>query len=195
MIKSFSHGARGALQRAAPFAAALALAACTTAGSPVGSATSATAAPPAGALAALRREDVVWLQRLTFGLDSRTVGDYRRLGRGLTVLAQSLGAEWKNTVVVVLSEFGRTFRENGNRGTDHGHGTVYWVLGGSVNGGRIAGAQRALARGTLFQDRDYPVLNDYRAVLGGLFRSLWTLTPAQCAQIFPQITPVDLQLV
>jgi len=51
------------------------------------------------------------------------------------------------------------------------------------------------ARGTLFQDRDYPVLNDYRAVLGGLFRSLWTLTPAQCAQIFPQVTPVDLQLV
>jgi len=51
------------------------------------------------------------------------------------------------------------------------------------------------AHGTLFQDRDYPVLNDYRAVLGGLFRSLWTLTPAQCAQIFPQVTPVDLQLV
>ena len=97
--------------------------------------------------------------------------------------------------MVVLSEFGRTFRENGNRGTDHGHGTVYWVLGGSVNGRRIAGTQRALARGTLFQDRDYPVLNDYRAVLGGLFRSLWTLTPAQCAQIFPQVTPVDLQLV
>ena len=81
VIKSFSHGARGALQRAAPFAAALALAACTTPGSPVGSATSAKSAAPAGALAALRREDVVWLQRLTFGLDSRTVADYRRLGR------------------------------------------------------------------------------------------------------------------
>ena len=81
VIKSFSHGARGALQRAAPFAAALALAACTTAGSPVGSATSAKSAPPAGALAALRRDDVVWLQRLTFGLDSRTLADYRRLGR------------------------------------------------------------------------------------------------------------------
>jgi uncharacterized protein (DUF1501 family) len=117
------------------------------------------------------------------------------LGRGLAVLAQSLGAEWKNTVVVVLSEFGRTFRENGNRGTDHGHGTVYWILGGSLSGGRIVGEQRALARGTLFQDRDYPVLNDYRAVLGGLFRSLWSLTPAQCAQIFPQIAPIDLQLV
>src|SRR5213082_89480 len=81
VIKSFSRGARGRLQRAAPFAAALALAACTTPGSPAGSATSAKSAAPAGALAALRREDVVWLQRLTFGLDSRTVGDYRRLGR------------------------------------------------------------------------------------------------------------------
>jgi uncharacterized protein (DUF1501 family) len=46
------------------------------------------------------------------------------LGRGLAAFARSLGDEWHNTVVVVLSEFGRTFRENGNRGTDHGHGTV-----------------------------------------------------------------------
>ena len=111
------------------------------------------------------------------------------------VAALGIGAEWKNTVVVVLSEFGRTFRENGNRGTDHGHGTVYWVLGGSVNGGRIAGEQQRLERANLFQDRDYPVLNDYRAVLGGLFRSLWGLTSAQCAQIFPQVAPSDLKLV
>ena len=117
------------------------------------------------------------------------------LGRGLQALSQSLGAEWSNTVVVVLSEFGRTFRENGSRGTDHGHGTVYWVLGGSINGGAIAGAQQRLTRGTLFQDRDYPVLNDYRAVLGGLFRSMWGLTPAQSVQIFPQTAPVDLKLV
>src|SRR6516225_9038306 len=55
------------------------------------------------------------------------------LGRGLSIFAQSLGTEWKNTVVVVLSEFGRTFRENGNRGTDHGHGSVYWVLGGAIS--------------------------------------------------------------
>ncbi len=98
-------------------------------------------------------------------------------------------------MVVVLSEFGRTFRENGNRGTDYGHGTVYWVLGGSINGGNIAGEQQRLARGTLFQDRDYPVLNDYRAVLGGLFRSLWDLSPAQSALIFEQTPPADLHLV
>jgi uncharacterized protein (DUF1501 family) len=98
-------------------------------------------------------------------------------------------------VVVVLSEFGRTFRENGNRGTDHGHGTVYLVLGGSINGGTIAGEQQRLARGTLFQDRDYPVLNDYRAVLGGIFRSLWGLSPSQSSHVFQQAALADLKLV
>jgi uncharacterized protein (DUF1501 family) len=116
------------------------------------------------------------------------------LGQGLQAFSQSLGAEWKNTVVVVLSEFGRTFRENGNRGTDHGHGTVYWVLGGAINGGIIAGEQQAVSRRTLFQDRDYPVLNDYRAVLGGLFRSLWGLSNAQNANIFAGTAPIDLKL-
>jgi uncharacterized protein (DUF1501 family) len=117
------------------------------------------------------------------------------LGRGLQVFSQSLGAEWNNTVVVVLSEFGRTFRENGNRGTDHGHGTVYWILGGSISGGVISGEQQRVARGALFQDRDYPVLNDYRSVLGGLFRSMWGLSPAQGAQVFAQVKAVDLNLV
>jgi uncharacterized protein (DUF1501 family) len=117
------------------------------------------------------------------------------LGRGLQAFSQSLGAEWNNTVVVVLSEFGRTFRENGNRGTDHGHGTVYWILGGSISGGSIRGEQLKLSRQTLFQDRDYAVLNDYRAVLGGLFHSMWDLSPAQLAGVFPDVTPVDLKLV
>ncbi len=117
------------------------------------------------------------------------------LARGLQVYSQTLGAEWNNTVVVVLSEFGRTFRENGNRGTDHGHGTVYWVLGGSINGGIIAGEQQRVSRSTLFQDRDYPVLNDYRALLGGLYRSLWGLSTDQCARVFPQAAPLELGLV
>jgi uncharacterized protein (DUF1501 family) len=117
------------------------------------------------------------------------------LGRGLQVFSQSLGSEWNNTTVVVLSEFGRTFRENGNRGTDHGHGTVYWVLGGSIKGGAILGEQRRLEHGTLFQDRDYPVLNDYRAVLGGLFRSLWGLSPNQMSRVFERTSFIDLPLV
>jgi uncharacterized protein (DUF1501 family) len=117
------------------------------------------------------------------------------LGRGLQAFSQSLGTEWKNTVVVVVSEFGRTFRENGNRGTDHGHGTVYWVLGGGINGGMVAGEQRAVDRAALLQDRDFPVLNDYRAVLGGMFRTMWGLSPDQSGRIFAQVPPKDLKLI
>jgi uncharacterized protein (DUF1501 family) len=117
------------------------------------------------------------------------------LGRGLVALSQELGGEWRNTVVAVVSEFGRTFRENGNKGTDHGHGSVHWVLGGSINGGRIAGEQARVEKASLFQDRDYPVLNEYRAVFAGLFRTLWSLNPDQVQRVFPQVTPVDLKLV
>jgi len=117
------------------------------------------------------------------------------LGKGLQAFAQSLDAEWRNTVVVVVSEFGRTFRENGNRGTDHGHGSVYWILGGGINGGRIVGQQQRVSRATLFQDRDFPVLNDYRAVFGGLFRSMWGLSAKQSGQIFPQVEPAGLGLI
>ena len=100
------------------------------------------------------------------------------LGRGLAGFAEEVGAGWSNTVVVVISEFGRTFRENGNRGTDHGHGSVYWVLGGGIKGGRIAGEQVAVDNSHLFQNRDYPVLTEYRSLLGGLSSGCtgWTRT-------------------
>jgi uncharacterized protein (DUF1501 family) len=117
------------------------------------------------------------------------------LSVGLATFAQSLGDEWNNTVVFVLSEFGRTFRENGNAGTDHGHGSVYWVLGGRINGGRIAGAQVRVAKDTLFQNRDYPVLNDYRSVLAGVFGGMWALSPQQLQVIFPGAQPLDLQVI
>jgi uncharacterized protein (DUF1501 family) len=117
------------------------------------------------------------------------------LGRGLAALADEMGPAWQRTVVVVLSEFGRTFRENGNRGTDHGHGTVYWVLGGAVRGGQVRGEQQALTPATLFQNRDYPVLNEYRAVLGGLFQRLWGLDAQQLARVFPGAAPRDIGLV
>jgi uncharacterized protein (DUF1501 family) len=72
---------------------------------------------------------------------------------------------------------------------------VYWVLGGRVQGGNIAGVQQKIVRNTLFQDRDHPVLNDYRAVLGGLFRSMWGLSPGQSARIFQKPAPADLKLI
>jgi len=117
------------------------------------------------------------------------------LGRGLAAFADGMEAKWKDTVVVVISEFGRTFRENGNRGTDHGHGTVYWVLGGNINGGRIAGEQVPVTQSNLFQNRDFPVLNDYRAVLGGLMLQLYGLSAAQIATVFPGVKAVNLGLI
>ena len=119
----------------------------------------------------------------------------RNLGNGLAAYAAALGKEWNNTVVVVVSEFGRTFRENGDRGTDHGHGTVHWVLGGKVNGGRIAGEQVAVTQQNLLQNRDYQVLNNYRDVYSGLLGRIWGLRSNQLQEIFPQAKPRDLQLV
>ncbi|MGN6227029.1 MAG: DUF1501 domain-containing protein [Dyella sp.] len=119
----------------------------------------------------------------------------RNLGEGLAAYADALGEEWNHTTVVVLSEFGRTFRENGDKGTDHGHGTTYWVLGGGVRGGRIAGEQVAVTQPNLLQNRDYPVLNNYRDVLGGLLQRLWGLSGNQLQAVFPQARPKDLGLV
>jgi len=126
------------------------------------------------------------------GLLSNRLG---QLGRALAAYADAMGPAWKHTTVVVISEFGRTFRENGNKGTDHGHGTVYWVMGGNVQGGRIAGRQVAVKRDTLFQDRDYPVLNEYRSVFAGLFATLYGLDKDRLARVFPGVAPVDLKLV
>ena len=117
------------------------------------------------------------------------------LGKGLALFADEMGPQWKNTVVVVVSEFGRTFRENGNRGTDHGHGSAYWVLGGGVKGGRIAGEQVEVKAATLFQNRDYPVLNEYRALFGGLTRRMYGLSDAQLDTVFPGASARDIGLV
>jgi len=124
---------------------------------------------------------------------------FEELGRGVAAFAQEMDeGAWRKTVVVVISEFGRTFRENGSQGTDHGHGTVYWVLGGGLSaqaGGRIVGEQQALTQASLFQNRDYPVLNEYRAVLGGLFTRMYGLSAAQRERVFAGVAPKNLQLV
>lgn len=117
------------------------------------------------------------------------------LGRGIAGFAEEIGPQWQDTVVVVLSEFGRTFRENGNRGTDHGHGSVYWVLGGGIKGGRIAGEQIAVDQAHLFQNRDYPVLTDYRSLLGGLFQRMYGLDQNGLQRVFSAVQPRDLALI
>lgn len=127
------------------------------------------------------------------GLLANRVG---QLGRGIAALSEQMGPDlWAKTTVVVISEFGRTFRENGDKGTDHGHGSVYWVVGGSVNGGRLAGDQVKLEHRSLNEDRDLKVLTDYRSMLGELVSNLFDLSPSSLAAVFPGAAPSHLKIV
>src|SRR5437870_77901 len=91
----------------------------------------------------------------------------------LSDFSQSLAAFWtdlgdlaEDTVIVTMSEFGRTARENGNRGTDHGHANVMFVLGDPVKGGKVYGRWPGLQQEQLYEGRDLAVTTDFRVVLG-----------------------------
>jgi len=108
----------------------------------------------------------------------------------LREFSQSLSAFWidlgdlaEDTVVVTMSEFGRTARENGNRGTDHGHANVMFVMGGPVQGGKVYGRWPGLDASQLYEGRDLAVTSDFRRVLG---EAVYThLGNHRLAQVFP----------
>jgi uncharacterized protein (DUF1501 family) len=85
---------------------------------------------------------------------------------GLAAFTHDLGDRMEDVVVVTLSEFGRTAAENGNRGTDHGHATSLFVLGGQVSGGKVYGDWPGLEREQLFEERDLALTTDFRDVVG-----------------------------
>ena len=107
------------------------------------------------------------------------------LGEGMATLARELGDLYNQTAIVVMSEFGRTVRENGNQGTDHGHGNVIWVLGGSIGGGQVYGNWLGLADNQLYEGRDLPVTTDFRAVLSTVLQQHLKLSAPQLATVFP----------
>jgi len=90
------------------------------------------------------------------------------LDSGLTALRTELGGTWDNTVVAVVTEFGRTVRVNGTRGTDHGTGTAAILTGGAVNGGRVIADWPGLASRNLYQDRDLLPTTDLRSLFKGI---------------------------
>src|SRR6184192_822116 len=90
----------------------------------------------------------------------------RDLGQGLAAFHQDLGDRMANIVFVTMSEFGRTARENGNRGTDHGHANCMFVMGGDVRGGEVYGKWPGLNDHQLNEGRDLALTTDFRSVLG-----------------------------
>lgn len=92
----------------------------------------------------------------------------QNFGDALAAFRQDLGDRFEDVVLVTMSEFGRTARENGTRGTDHGHANVMFVMGGPVAGGKVYGKWPGLGSGQLYEQRDLAVTTDFRDVLGEL---------------------------
>lgn len=116
---------------------------------------------------------------------NRLTGPLRQLDAGLVALKATLGAAWAQTAVLVMTEFGRTARVNGNRGTDHGTATVAFVLGGAVAGGQVRATWPGLTSSQLFENRDLAPTTDLRAVAKGILSVHLGLGPAALATIFP----------
>lgn len=90
----------------------------------------------------------------------------RDLGQGIAAFHQDMGDRMGDVVFVSMSEFGRTARENGNRGTDHGHANCMFVMGGDVKGGKVYTRWPGMTEEHLYEGRDLAVTTDYRSVLG-----------------------------
>jgi uncharacterized protein (DUF1501 family) len=120
------------------------------------------------------------------GLLARNLGE---LAQGLATLQQELGAIYGHTQIVVMSEFGRTAKENGNGGTDHGHGNAMWLLGGTTKGGKVYGQWPGLAPEQLYQGRDLNITTDFREPIAKILTGHLGLNAASVAKILPQFTP------
>ncbi len=109
----------------------------------------------------------------------------RQLDTGLLALKEGLGEAWRQSCVLVITEFGRTVRVNGTKGTDHGTGTVALVLGGAAAGGRVRSDWPGLADRVLLDRRDLRPTADLRSVAKGLLADHLGLTPRALATVFP----------
>lgn len=111
----------------------------------------------------------------------------REFGQALAAFHRDLGDRMEDVVVVTMSEFGRTARENGTRGTDHGHANVMFAMGGGIHGGRVAGRWPGLEAEQLYEGRDLAVTTDFRDVLGEIVTTHVGRTDLQA--VFPGFRP------
>ncbi|HYX21349.1 MAG TPA: DUF1501 domain-containing protein [Thermoanaerobaculia bacterium] len=117
------------------------------------------------------------------GSEGQLANRLRDFGDAIAAFARDLGSRMADVTLVTLSEFGRTARENGNRGTDHGHANVMLLLGGGVRGGRVYGAWPGLAPDRLYEGRDLAVTTDFRDVFAEVLTTRMGVT--NLAAVFP----------
>ena len=106
--------------------------------------------------------------------------------RGIAALVRDLGDRMADVVILTMSEFGRAVAENGNRGTDHGHGNAMMIIGGGVRGGRVYGRWPGLAHEQRYEGRDLQVTTDFRTVFAEVVRTHLGLTDTRA--VFPGFT-------
>jgi uncharacterized protein (DUF1501 family) len=107
------------------------------------------------------------------------------VGEGLAALVSELGSAYEDTTIAVISEFGRTVAENGNAGTDHGHGNVMWLLGGGIRGKQVLGTWPGLTQSQRFEGRDLGITTDFRDVMTLVLKQHLQVPEAKLASIFP----------
>jgi uncharacterized protein (DUF1501 family) len=117
------------------------------------------------------------------GAKGQMANRLKDLAEGLATFYRDLGDRVDDVVLITLSEFGRTARENGNRGTDHGHANVMFALGGPVRGGKVYGRWPGLAPEVLYEGRDLSLTTDFRTVCGEVISR--HLGQKELAKIFP----------
>lgn len=118
------------------------------------------------------------------GKEGQLANNLRGLADAIAAFAKDLGSRMLDVVLVTTSEFGRTVRENGNRGTDHGHATVMLTLGGRVKGGKVYGTWPGLDHAQLYEGRDLAVTTDFRDVFGEVLTRHLGVT--SLTQVFPK---------
>ncbi|HVQ28887.1 MAG TPA: DUF1501 domain-containing protein [Vicinamibacteria bacterium] len=117
------------------------------------------------------------------GVSGQLASRLRDLGQALAAFRADLGPRLSDVVLVTLTEFGRTARENGNRGTDHGHGSVAFVMGGNLAGGKVHGRWPGLGNDRLYEGRDLAVTTDFRDLLAEIVTR--HLGIADLGRVFP----------
>jgi len=112
-----------------------------------------------------------------------------KLGQALAALTLALGNEYQNTTILVMSEFGRTVAQNGNSGTDHGHGNVAWLMGGGIKGGKVYSRWPGLNPNQLWEGRDLAVTTDFRSIIGATISGHFGVSDIAMRQIIPDYKP------
>lgn len=116
---------------------------------------------------------------------NRLAAPLKNLDAGLVALKTALGPAWRQTVVLAMTEFGRTARVNGSKGTDHGTATVALLAGGAVAGGRVMVDWPGLGPGKLFENRDLAPTADLRGLARGVLNEHLGLNRTALNQVFP----------